>query len=43
MKRNIQRGQSYPLGATVSSDGVNFSLYSKRATARDAQGNGILE
>ena len=33
MKRRIQRGQSYPLGATVSSEGVNFSIYSKSATA----------
>ena len=33
MKLSIHRGQSYPLGATVSSEGVNFSVYSKSATA----------
>jgi glycogen operon protein len=27
------RGQSYPLGATVRGDGVNFSVFSKHATA----------
>lgn len=28
----IQPGKSFPLGATVSSDGVNFSLFSKNST-----------
>ncbi|MBS0171036.1 MAG: glycogen debranching protein GlgX [Nitrospira sp.] len=31
-KRMIQPGKSFPLGATVSSDGVNFSLFSKNST-----------
>ncbi len=33
MKRGIQRGRSHPLGATVCSNGVNFSIYSRSATA----------
>ena len=33
MKQNIQRGQSHPLGATVGTEGVNFSVYSKSATS----------
>ena len=28
----IQKGRSFPLGATVSGDGTNFSVYSKHAT-----------
>jgi glycogen operon protein len=32
---NKQVGQSFPLGATVFSDGVNFSVFSKNATAID--------
>jgi isoamylase len=28
-------GKSFPLGATVYSDGVNFSIFSKNATAID--------
>lgn len=31
----VQPGNSYPLGATVYPDGVNFSLYSKYATGID--------
>src|SRR5574340_1223426 len=31
-KRVIQPGKSFPLGATVSSEGVNFSLFSKNST-----------
>ena len=30
-----RRGKSFPLGATVYSDGVNFSIFSKNATAID--------
>jgi glycogen operon protein len=33
MNDEIRPGQSYPLGATVCSNGVNFSVYSKRAEA----------
>ena len=33
MSDTIRPGQSFPLGATVYSDGVNFSLYSKSCTA----------
>ena len=32
---NKQVGQSFPLGATVYSDGVNFSIFSKNATKID--------
>lgn len=32
MTGNIDSGSSFPLGATVVGDGVNFSLYSKSAT-----------
>ena len=32
---NKQIGRSFPLGATVYSDGVNFSIFSKNATAMD--------
>ncbi len=32
MKAEIRPGQSFPLGATVYPDGVNFSVYSKNAT-----------
>ncbi|NDJ60386.1 MAG: glycogen debranching protein GlgX [Chloroflexi bacterium] len=32
---DIQRGESYPLGATVCPDGVNFCVYSKDCTALD--------
>jgi glycogen operon protein len=34
-KPNERIGKSFPLGATVYSDGVNFSLFSKNATAID--------
>ena len=34
MKRgNRQAGSSAPLGATVTADGVNFSVFSRSATA----------
>jgi glycogen operon protein len=33
MGLDIQPGKSYPLGATVYHDGVNFSVFSKNATA----------
>jgi glycogen operon protein len=29
MRRDVQSGKSYPLGATVYQDGVNFSIFSK--------------
>ena len=35
MKAEIRPGQSFPLGATVYPDGVNFSIYSKNATGID--------
>jgi len=35
MSDRVFPGQSYPLGATVYPDGVNFSVYSKRGTAVD--------
>jgi glycogen operon protein len=35
MDLSVQPGNSYPLGATVYDDGVNFSLYSKHATGID--------
>jgi glycogen operon protein len=31
-KSDILPGQSFPLGATVYSNGVNFSLFSKNGT-----------
>ena len=31
----MKSGQSFPLGATVYPDGVNFNIYSKSATAVD--------
>jgi len=33
MARTVLPGQSYPLGATASSKGTNFALYSENATA----------
>ncbi len=30
---NIQHGRPYPLGATLSKDGINFSVFSQHATA----------
>ncbi len=33
MEHDIQPGRSYPLGATVSPQGVNFSVFSKSCTA----------
>ncbi|MHB9074805.1 MAG: glycogen debranching protein GlgX [Desulfobaccales bacterium] len=35
MKVGIGPGQSFPLGATIYPDGVNFSVYSKNATGMD--------
>ena len=35
LSAGIQPGTSAPLGATVSADGVNFSVFSKRATGVD--------
>jgi isoamylase len=35
MKAEIRPGQSFPLGATIYPDGVNFSVYSKNATGMD--------
>ena len=35
MKPSIKRGNCYPLGATVSDGGVNFSIFSKSATRVD--------
>ena len=35
MQAEIRPGQSFPLGATVYPDGVNFSVYSKNATGLD--------
>jgi isoamylase len=32
MSAGIEKGFSYPLGASVSADGVNFSVFSKNAT-----------
>ena len=32
MKRSIYLGKPYPLGATLDSGGVNFSLYAENAT-----------
>ena len=31
-KSRVRRGQCFPLGATVNSDGVNFSVFSKNAS-----------
>ena len=33
MQSTIKAGKSFPLGATVYPDGVNFSIYSKSSTA----------
>ncbi|OWY58572.1 glycogen debranching enzyme, partial [cyanobacterium TDX16] len=33
MKKKIQTGRSFPLGATVTSEGVNFSVFSKNCHA----------
>ncbi|MBN1486184.1 MAG: glycogen debranching protein GlgX, partial [Anaerolineae bacterium] len=33
MKRKVQTGHSYPLGATVYPDGVNFCVFSKNCTS----------
>jgi glycogen operon protein len=30
--RTVERGDSFPLGATLAPDGVNFALYSHYAT-----------
>ncbi len=35
MTQGIDSGSSFPLGATVAAGGVNFSLYSKHASAID--------
>ncbi len=35
MEAEIRPGQSFPLGATIYPDGVNFSVYSKTATGMD--------
>ena len=35
MSPMIEVGQSYPLGATVVADGVNFSVFSKNATGME--------
>jgi isoamylase len=35
MKAEVRPGQSFPLGATIYPDGVNFSVYSKNATGVD--------
>ena len=35
MTNDIDSGSSFPLGATVAGDGVNFSLYSKSAAKVD--------
>ena len=35
MSASIRPGQSYPLGATIVPGGVNFSVYSKHATAME--------
>ena len=31
-ERTVTRGRNYPLGATLTADGVNFAVYSKQAT-----------
>src|SRR5215471_21430292 len=31
MSQGMEEGQSFPLGATVSAEGTNFSVYSKHA------------
>jgi glycogen operon protein len=33
MDRGAEHGSSYPLGASMLEDGVNFSIYSRDATA----------
>jgi glycogen operon protein len=30
--KQVAKGRPYPLGATLTEDGVNFALYSKNAT-----------
>src|SRR5262245_2851933 len=35
MKASFGPGKSFPLGATVYSDGVNFSLFSKNSTVME--------
>jgi glycogen operon protein len=35
MEAEVRPGQSFPLGASVYPDGVNFSVYSKNATGMD--------
>jgi glycogen operon protein len=35
MKTSIRPGHSYPLGSTVTPEGVNFSVYSKHATGME--------
>ena len=35
MNRDIKQGQSFPLGATIYPDGVNFSIYSKSCEAME--------
>ncbi len=35
MQAEIRPGQSFPLGAMLYPDGVNFSVYSKNATGID--------
>ena len=35
MNRDINQGQSFPLGATIYPDGVNFSIYSKSCEAME--------
>jgi len=35
MQQPVEKGSSSPLGATLSAEGVNFSVYSKHATAID--------
>ena len=32
---NVREGKSFPLGATLDEDGINFSIFSKNATAID--------
>jgi pullulanase/glycogen debranching enzyme len=33
LAQDVAEGKSFPLGATCQADGVNFSVYSKNATA----------
>ncbi len=30
--KSVERGKSFPLGAALTADGVNFALYSKHAS-----------